>query len=84
MRLRLVILVVGLLIVTDRPKCAEGDEKKPKPVKKPQLVRKTLLVEQEKIDFVRQALELPSDAEVLRFALDHLLSHFEHQHGEEE
>ena len=61
-----------------------GTKKKPKPVKKPPLVRKTILVEQEKIDFIRQALELPSDAEVVRFALDHLLSHFEHHHGEEE
>ncbi len=61
-----------------------GAKKKPKKVEKPQLVRKTILIEQEKIDFVRQALELSSDAEVLRFALDHLLSHFEHHHGEEE
>ena len=61
-----------------------GAQKKAKKAEKPKLVRKSLLVEQEKIDFVRQALELPSDAEVLRFALDHLLSHFEHHHGEEE
>ena len=53
-------------------------------VEKPPLVRKTILIEQEKIDFVRKALELSSDAEVVRFALDHLLSHFEHHHGEEE
>ena len=62
-----------------------GNKKKPK--KKPappKLVRKSVLIEQEKIDFVREALEIPSDSEALRFALDHLLSHFEHHHGEEE
>jgi hypothetical protein len=60
-----------------------GSKKKPKKVKKPVLVRKTVLIEQEKLDFARKALELPSDAEVLRFCLDHLLSHF-HHHDEEE
>ncbi len=62
-----------------------GNKKIPKKKPaKPQLVRKTVLIEQEKIDFVRKALDIPSDAEALRFALDHLLSHFEHHHGEEE
>ena len=61
-----------------------GAKKRAKKVTKPALVRKTLLVEQEKLDLVRQALRLSSDAAVLRFALDHLLSHFEHHHGEEE
>ena len=62
-----------------------GARKTPKKqVVKPSLVRKSVLIEQEKIDFVRKALELPSDSEVLRFALDHLLSHFEHGQGEAE
>ncbi len=55
-----------------------------KTVKEPKRVRRTFLVDQEKLDFARKALELPSDADVIRFALDHLLSHFEHRHGEEE
>jgi hypothetical protein len=61
-----------------------GAKRKPRKVERPARVRKSLLVEQDKIDFVRKAFGLPSDAEVLRFALDHLLSHFDHGHGEEE
>ena len=54
-----------------------------KPHKK-QRVRKTVMIEQAKLDAVRSVLDLRSDAEVLRFALDHLLSHFEEPHHEEE
>lgn len=52
--------------------------------KKPQLVRRTVTVDAEQLKRVREALELRSDADVLRFALEHLLSHFEHSpEGEE-
>jgi hypothetical protein len=51
---------------------------------KPQLVRKSLIVEADKLEKARQVLGLTSDAEVLRVALDHLLSHFGGQQGEEE
>jgi hypothetical protein len=52
--------------------------------KVPKRVRRTFVLEQDKLDLARKALELPTDAEVIRFALDHLLSHFGRHHGEEE
>jgi hypothetical protein len=51
---------------------------------KPKSVRKTVTLEEEKLAKARKYLKLDSDAEVLRVALDHLLSHFEHPHAEEE
>jgi hypothetical protein len=52
---------------------------------KPKLVRKSLMVDAAKLDQARKALGVTSDAEALRLALDHLLSHFEGGgHGEEE
>jgi hypothetical protein len=51
--------------------------------KRPPLVRKSVTVDAAKLARAREVLKLPSDADVLRLALDHLLSHFE-QHGEEE
>jgi hypothetical protein len=50
----------------------------------PKTVRKSLMVDAEKLERARKALNASSDAEVLRLALDHLLSHFEGPHGEEE
>lgn len=52
--------------------------------KKPKLVRRTITVDADQLKRVREALELRSDADVLRFALEHLLSHFEHSPEEEE
>jgi hypothetical protein len=52
--------------------------------KKVTLVRKTVMVDADHLKIARQALELKSDADVLRFALEHLVSHFEgHAHEEE-
>ncbi len=52
---------------------------------KPKLVRKSLMVDEAKLDQARKALGASSDAEALRLALDHLLSHFPGGgHGEEE
>jgi hypothetical protein len=59
---------------------ARSDEKNP-PFK---TVRKSLMVDAEKLEKARKVLNASSDAEVLRLALDHLLSHFEGPHGEEE
>jgi hypothetical protein len=47
-------------------------------------VRKSLMVDAEKLERARKVLNASSDAEVLRLALDHFLSHFEGPHGEEE
>jgi hypothetical protein len=52
--------------------------------KKPAMVRKSVTVEAAKLERARQVLGTDSDAEVLRLALDHLLSHFDGSHGEEE
>jgi len=49
----------------------------------PKLVRKSLMVDEAKLEQARKALGASSDAEALRMALDHLLSHFS-GHGEEE
>jgi hypothetical protein len=61
-----------------------SSRKRKKPASPPELVRKSVLLDAAKLERARTFLELPSDAEVLRFALDHLLSHFEEQPGEEE
>ncbi len=49
--------------------------------KAPKKVRKSLLIEADKLAKARKALGVASDAEVLRVALDHLLSHFEEHHA---
>jgi hypothetical protein len=51
---------------------------------KPEMVRKTVTVDAAKLARAREALDVDSDAEVLRLALDHLLSHFGGHHVEEE
>ena len=51
---------------------------------KPKLVRKSLMVDQAKLEQARKALGVSSDAEALRLALDHLLSHFQTEHQAEE
>jgi hypothetical protein len=56
-----------------------------KPRKKtPKLMRKTFLVDPAKLARARSVLQLKSDTEVLRVALDHLLSHFSNDANEEE
>jgi hypothetical protein len=52
--------------------------------KQPELVRKSLMVDREKLEKARQKLGASSDAEVFRLALDHLLEHFVEDHAEEE
>ena len=61
-------------------------ERKPKDGgDKAKLVRKSLMVDEAKLAQARKALGTTSDAEALRLALDHLLSHFpDAKHGEEE
>ena len=61
-------------------------ERKPKDGgDKAKLVRKSLMVDEAKLEQARKALGASSDAEALRLALDHLLSHFTGgHHGEEE
>ena len=44
--------------------------------RKPKLVRKSLMVDAAKLEQARKALGVSSDAEALRQALDHLLTHF--------
>ena len=52
---------------------------------KPKLVRKSLMVDPTKLEQARKALGALNDADALRMALDHLLSHFKSdQRGEEE
>ena len=60
-----------------------ASRKKPGGKKEPQQVRKSLMVDPEKLERARAVLGVSSDAEALRVALDHLLSHFAH-HEEEE
>jgi hypothetical protein len=49
------------------------------------LVRKSVMVDPAKLEQARKALGVSSDAEALRLALDHLLTHFPSgPHGEEE
>jgi hypothetical protein len=51
----------------------------------PQLVRKSVMIDPAKLEQAKKVLGASSDAEVLRLALDHLLSHFTgHGGGEEE
>jgi hypothetical protein len=47
------------------------------------LVRRSILVDAGKLEKVRKALGLASDAAVLRLALDHLLEHFDGRDEEE-
>ncbi len=47
-------------------------------------VRKSLMVDAEKLERARKMLGTSSDAETLRVALDHLLSHAEAHTSEEE
>ncbi len=47
-------------------------------------VRKSLIVDAEKLEKARKILGASSDAEVLRVALDHFLSHFDFHPLEEE
>ena len=51
---------------------------------KPKLVRKSLMVDAAKLAQARKALGVTSDAEALRQALDHLLTHFPGGGHEEE
>jgi hypothetical protein len=53
----------------------------------PHMVRKSLMLDAAKLEQARKALGATSDAEAVRLALDHLLSHFDGGpggHGEEE
>jgi hypothetical protein len=52
---------------------AKKRNKKPEP----RMVRKSLLVDADQLEQARKFLNARSDAEVLRLALEHLLSHFE-------
>lgn len=52
--------------------------------KKPRQVRKTVLVDADKLERARKVLGVSSDAEVLRRALDHLLGRVEPSPEEEE
>ena len=47
-------------------------------------VRRSVVLDVSKLDHARQALGASSDAEVLRIALDHLVSQFPTHHDEEE
>ena len=58
--------------------------RKPGGDKKPRQVRKSVAVDAEKLAKARKAFGLASDAEVLRFALDHLVEHLRGHHAEEE
>ena len=48
------------------------------------LVRKSLMVDPAKLEQARKALGVATDAEALRLALDHVLSHFRGGHNSEE
>jgi hypothetical protein len=56
--------------------------KKPEPT--PKMVRCTISLDEAKLALARKALGLKTNADVLRFALDHLFSHFDGHHDEEE
>jgi hypothetical protein len=59
--------------------------RKPKEDEQPTLVRKSVLIDPAKLEQAKKVLGASSEAEVLRLALDHLLSHFEgHDSAEEE
>jgi hypothetical protein len=66
MRIRLVILVVGLLIAADIPKRAEGDEKKPQPAKAEKAVWAGITVNQ--AVFTQEELD-DQGALLIKFAL---------------
>lgn len=56
-----------------------------KPAKKPTKVEtRSVEVEADKLERARKFLNAPSDAEVVRLAIDHLLSHFEPADADEE
>jgi hypothetical protein len=57
--------------------------RKPEAPKKPRQVRKSVVVEADKLETARRVLGASSDAEVFRLALDQLLSHLEGHHEEE-
>lgn len=61
---------------------------KRKPIKKPKpkasMARRSVEIDADKLDKARKYLNAPSDAEVVRLALEHLLSHFEPADTEEE
>jgi hypothetical protein len=50
----------------------------------PAMVRKSLMIDAAKLERARKATGATDDAEVLRLALDHLLSHFPGGRDEEE
>ena len=52
--------------------------------KEPKQVRKSVTLDPDKLARARAALDVTSDAEVLRIALDHLLEHFPEYASEEE
>jgi hypothetical protein len=56
----------------------KGGAREPKPV------RKSVLLDPDKLARARTHLGVASDADVLRIALDHLLEHFPDHAGEEE
>lgn len=58
--------------------------RKTRPKVRPNLIRKTVTLDAAKLRRARRFLNAPSDAEVLRLALEHLLSHFEEPPPEEE
>jgi hypothetical protein len=51
--------------------------------KSPTLVRRSILIDARKLEKVRKALGLASDADVLRLAVEHLLEHFDGRDEEE-
>ena len=52
---------------------------------RPRMVRKSLMVDAAKLEQARKALGVTSDAEALRLALEHVLTHFKGLgQGEEE
>lgn len=60
---------------------------KRKPTKKPPKLQggqRSVEIDADKLDKARKYLNAPSDAEVVRLALEHLLSHFEPVDTEEE
>jgi uncharacterized damage-inducible protein DinB len=58
--------------------------RKPSRQEKPRQVRKSLTVDADKLERARKLLGTSSDAETLRQALDHLLTHQQMHRGEEE
>ena len=50
--------------------------RKKSPADVPDMVRKTFLIDTAKLEQARKAIGAASDAELVRVAIDHLLSHF--------